>query len=120
MPACIRVSPKFRPVLDPGFVPASLWNRAYRAAAAESGGQPLEFALERGDGAVSVFRAFVLPHEGANIALNQRYAERLLKFLLWQKRRIPHRHRRRSAHHRPSSRPLLPPGSARLRFPLYG
>jgi predicted NBD/HSP70 family sugar kinase len=85
MPASIRVSPKFRPVLDPGFVPASLWNRAYRVAVAESVGQPLAFALERGDGAVSVFRASALPHEGANIALNHRYAERLLKFLLWQR-----------------------------------
>src|SRR5262245_18269060 len=26
--ALISVSPKFRPVLDPDFVPASLWNRA--------------------------------------------------------------------------------------------
>ena len=85
MPAAISVSPKFRPVLDPGFVPASLWNRAYRAAVAESGGQPLAFALERGDGSVSVFHASALPHEGANAALNYRYAERLLKFLLWQK-----------------------------------
>jgi predicted NBD/HSP70 family sugar kinase len=85
MPAWISVSPKFRPVLDPGFVPASLWNRAYRAAAAESGGQPLAFALERGDGSVSVFHASALPHQGAGAALNHRYAERLLKFLLWQK-----------------------------------
>ena len=85
MPAAISVSPKFRPVLDPGFVPASLWNRAYRAAVAESGGRPLAFALERGDGSVSVFHASALPHEGPNAALNYRYAERLLKFLLWQK-----------------------------------
>jgi predicted NBD/HSP70 family sugar kinase len=85
MPAAISVSPKFRPVLDPGFVPASLWNRGYRAAAAGTGGQPLAIALERGDGSLSVFRSCALPHEGANVALNFRYAERLLKFLLWQK-----------------------------------
>jgi predicted NBD/HSP70 family sugar kinase len=33
----------------------------------------------------SVFRTRALPHEGANIGLNHRYVERLLKFLLWQK-----------------------------------
>jgi predicted NBD/HSP70 family sugar kinase len=85
MPACISISPRFRPALDAGFVPASLWNRAYRATVAELGGEPLAFALERGDGSVSVYRALALPHEGVNAALNHRYAERALKFLLWQK-----------------------------------
>jgi len=76
----------FRPVLDPDFVPASLWNRAYRARVRESGGgAPLAMALERSDGSVSVYRTAILPHEGANIAVNHRYVERLLKFLLWQK-----------------------------------
>jgi hypothetical protein len=32
------LSPAFRPALDPGFQPASLWNRAYRALVAERGG----------------------------------------------------------------------------------
>ena len=82
----ISLSPKFRPVLDPRFVPASLWNRAYRAAVRQSGRpQDLAIALERSDGSVSVFRTAVLPHEGANAAINHRYVERLLKFLLWQK-----------------------------------
>src|SRR5947207_12957814 len=85
MPGPIPISPKFRPSLDPEFIPASLWNRAYRAAAEEAGAQPLAIALERSDGAVSVFRTAILPHEGANVAINQRYVERLLKFLLWQK-----------------------------------
>lgn len=80
------MSPKFRPVLDPEFVPASLWNRAYRAAVNCSGsGRPLAIVLERSGGAVSVFRTSVLPDEGRNAALNYRYIERLLKFLLWQK-----------------------------------
>jgi predicted NBD/HSP70 family sugar kinase len=79
------VSPKVRPPLDPEFLPAALWNRAYRCAVNASGGAELAFALERGDGSVSTFRTTALRHESANIALNQRYAERLLKFLLWQK-----------------------------------
>jgi len=82
----VYMSPKFRPVLDPEFVPASLWNRGYRAAVQESGGgQNLAIALERSDGSVSVFRTAVLPHEGVNVEINHRYVERLLKFLLWQK-----------------------------------
>jgi predicted NBD/HSP70 family sugar kinase len=76
----------FRPALDPGFVPAIFWNRGYRAVLRQTGGgQPLALALERSDGSVSVFRTSILPHEGAYAALNQRYTERLLKFLLWQK-----------------------------------
>jgi predicted NBD/HSP70 family sugar kinase len=86
MSALLPISPKFRPVLDPDFVPASLWNRAYRARVRESGGgRNLAIALERSDGSVSVFRTAVLPHEGKNVAVNHRYVERLLKFLLWQK-----------------------------------
>jgi len=78
-------SPAIRPVLDPGFLPASLWNRAYRALVKQSGGgHPLALALERNDGNVSVFRTAILPQE-ASTAINQRYVERLLKFLLWQK-----------------------------------
>ena len=86
MPTLLSLHPRFRPPLDPDFAPASLWNRAYRQAVnAAGGGAPLALALERSDGSVSVFRTAVLPHEGANAALNVRYAERLLKYLLWQK-----------------------------------
>jgi predicted NBD/HSP70 family sugar kinase len=85
MSALIPVSPRFRPVLDQGFIPACLWNRAYRSAIKEAGAHRLAIALERSDGSVSVFRTAILPHEGANIPVNHRYVERLLKFLLWQK-----------------------------------
>ena len=86
MSALIPVSPKFRPVLDPDFLPASLWNRCFRARVEDSGRPgPLAIALERADGSISVFRTAILPHEGANIAANERHVERLLKFLLWQK-----------------------------------
>jgi predicted NBD/HSP70 family sugar kinase len=73
------------PILDPGFVPAAMWNRTYRRRVRQSGGQPLVIALERGAGAISVFEAATLPHTGDCIELNHRYVERLLKFLLWQK-----------------------------------
>ncbi|MGE5646354.1 MAG: ROK family protein [Acidobacteriota bacterium] len=86
MPELISVTPTSRPVLDPAFVPASLWNRQFRALVKQSGkGENLAVALERSDGSVSVFRTAVLPHEGQNVALNERYVERLVKMLLWQK-----------------------------------
>jgi predicted NBD/HSP70 family sugar kinase len=79
----MNVSPKFRPPLDPDFIPPALWNRAYHAAVREAGGgEPLAIALERSDGSVSTFLTAVLPNE---LALTRRYVERLLKFLLWQK-----------------------------------
>jgi predicted NBD/HSP70 family sugar kinase len=81
----LPVAPKIRPVLDPEFVPAALWNRVYRSAVKPGGGCSLAISLERSDGSVSVYRTAVLPHRGANVCLNQRYVERLLKFLLWQR-----------------------------------
>jgi hypothetical protein len=77
---------KHRPVLDPDFVPAVLWNRSYAAKTAKTpGSKPLVISLERGDSTVSVYRTTVLPHTKENSALNIRYVERLLKFLLWQR-----------------------------------
>jgi predicted NBD/HSP70 family sugar kinase len=81
----MSLTPAIRPVLDPGFVPASLWNRAYRALTAQASARPLALALERSDGGVSVFRTAILPPDAGNVEINRRYVERLLKFLLWQK-----------------------------------
>jgi len=77
---------KHRPALDPDFVPAVLWNRSYAAKVAKTpGSKPLVISLERGDSTVSVYRTSVLPHTPENSALNIRYVERLVKFLLWQR-----------------------------------
>jgi predicted NBD/HSP70 family sugar kinase len=84
-PDFISTAPKFRPGLDPEFVPAALWNRAYRKGLqASGGGKRLALALERSDGARSVYRTGLLPGETSR-AVNRKYIERLLKFLLWQK-----------------------------------
>jgi predicted NBD/HSP70 family sugar kinase len=73
------------PPLDEGFLPASIVNRAYRAAVeAAGGGVPLRLGLEGADGAFSTFETRVFP-EGERDAVNAAYAERLLKFLLWQR-----------------------------------
>ncbi|MEM7011764.1 MAG: ROK family protein [Verrucomicrobiota bacterium] len=72
---------KLPPPLDLGHVPAVLWNRAFAKRAKESGAaKPIGIALEQPDGSVSVFRTEITPDDPA---LNLRYAERLLKFLLW-------------------------------------
>jgi predicted NBD/HSP70 family sugar kinase len=72
---------QFRPILDPEFMPAVLWNRDFHKEATE----PLAIALERSDGSVSVYRTAILAPELGLGVRNSRYVERLLKFLLWQK-----------------------------------
>jgi predicted NBD/HSP70 family sugar kinase len=81
----LRIKPHLLPPLDPGFLPASLWNRAYRAlVAADRGARPLAVVLERSDGTSSRHDSRVLAADHPAAALNLRYTERLLKFLLWQ------------------------------------
>ncbi len=82
----IVIAPKFVPVLDPGFVPAVLWNRAYAArAAADPGARPVDLALTRADGTAFRWSGRLLAAGGENDALTLKYVERLVKFLLWQK-----------------------------------
>ncbi|MCW1883699.1 ROK family protein [Luteolibacter flavescens] len=71
------------PVLDPDFLPAVLWNRAYREMAA--GGRTLDLALVRQDGTAFRWSSPVLPDTPDNAPLTLRYVERVVKFLLWQK-----------------------------------
>ena len=85
MPNALNTNPKYVPVLDPGFVPAVLWNRAYRDRVAQEDGRDLLLALTRPDGTVFRQSARVLIDSGANRPLNVRYVERLVKFLLWMK-----------------------------------
>ena len=82
----ITVNAKISPVLDPGFVPAVLWNREYRKqVAADPRAIDIVVALKRPNGTVSTFKTAVFPHEGEKRALNIKYVERLVKFMLWQR-----------------------------------
>ena len=82
----LDATPRHRPVLDPGLVPAALWTRAYAARVrAARGSLDLGVALRRPDGTTFVHRTRILPPSPANAALNRRHVERLAKFLLWQK-----------------------------------
>ena len=82
----LSVAPKLRPVLDPEFLPAALWQRAYRALVAKDpGARPFAVVLERKDGSVFRHESRVLAANHPAAALSLTYAERLLKFLLWMK-----------------------------------
>ncbi len=73
------------PPLDPSFRPASLVHRAIRREAARAGETPLRLALERRDGSISTFGTVALPASSPMAPLNLAYAERIVKFLLWQR-----------------------------------
>jgi predicted NBD/HSP70 family sugar kinase len=80
------VKPKILPPLDDGFRPAVLANRAFWAEVeASGGGVPLVLGLERPDGSVSRFETRVLAEDHPRAKANAFFAERLLKFLLWQR-----------------------------------
>lgn len=70
--------------LDPDFRPAALGHRAFaRHVRATGGAAVLEVALEREPGQVTRARVELSPVP-SDTALNQRFSERWLKFLLWQ------------------------------------
>jgi predicted NBD/HSP70 family sugar kinase len=82
----LSVTPKLRPSLDPAFLPAALWHRAYRElVVADAGARPFTIVLVRTDGAVFRHDSRVLSAGHPAAALTLTYAERLLKFLLWMK-----------------------------------
>ncbi len=69
--------------LDPGFLPAILFNREYvRTVKASGKGVPLVLGLERENGLVSRFETTVSPTADARTL---RYVERMVKFLVWSR-----------------------------------
>jgi len=80
------VNPKFIPELHPNFAPASLAVKAFTEKVNASGvAVPLWIALERASGQVSVFKSVCFPENHEMAEYNYQYAERAVKFLLWQK-----------------------------------
>lgn len=78
--------PQFTSSLHPGFAPAALANRAFLKMVDElEQPEPLVFALERGNGQISVFSTRCFPEDHENAYLNLPYAERTVKMLLWQR-----------------------------------
>jgi len=79
-------APAHRPSLDPAFRPAALAYRLFREeVAASGGGVPLVLGLERREDSVSRYETAVLPQGHPRAHESLWFAERLLKFLLWQR-----------------------------------
>jgi predicted NBD/HSP70 family sugar kinase len=76
--------PEFLPPLDHDFRPAALAHRAIVRETAEDG-VPLVIGLEGENGRISRFETSVFPEEHPEAAANLYFAERILKFLLWQR-----------------------------------
>jgi predicted NBD/HSP70 family sugar kinase len=84
--SALKVEVRHRPVLDPGFLPAVLWDRAYSArVAADPRSSPVALCVRRRDGTVFREDTAVLPHLDANVSLNLTHVERMVKALLWMK-----------------------------------
>jgi predicted NBD/HSP70 family sugar kinase len=81
----LSIKVKVQPEIDPGFIPAAVWNRAYRKKLAEEGqAKQLHVALEHPDKTCSVYQTEIF-NQKEYYALNFRYIERIIKFLLWMK-----------------------------------
>ena len=78
------VKPQFIPPLDEEFRPAILANRSFEQASAGVS-VPLIFCLQREDEKLSRFETRVFPEDHPHMGKNLYYAERMLKFLLWQR-----------------------------------
>jgi predicted NBD/HSP70 family sugar kinase len=80
------IKPGLVPPLDEGFRPAVLSNRAFQQAVKDSNvGVALILGLERSDGLLSRFETMAFPDDHPQAGANLMYAERLVKFLLWQR-----------------------------------
>jgi len=81
----IPVPAKVIPVLDPGYIPAVLHNRAFRSTGLATGAAlPVGLALEQADGSIFHHETVVFPEKHPLAAReNLFHVERLVKFLLW-------------------------------------
>lgn len=75
---------KHVPELDPGFIPASLWNQAFRDKCSSEESREIRIAVLRPDGTGTVHSERILTgDDDESASLNFRLIERVVKFLLW-------------------------------------
>ncbi|GAB4150690.1 MAG: hypothetical protein Fur0037_19290 [Planctomycetota bacterium] len=78
-------APAVTPPLDPAFRPFALALRSFERECRRAGAVPFRVALERTDGHVFRRDAVLLPPSHPAASANARFAERLVKFLLWSR-----------------------------------
>jgi len=80
----ISVTPACLPQLDPGFVPAKLWNQAYhQLVQSDLNSIEVRISIERPNGTAWVHETKILPASSPHDPATWPYCERLVKFLLW-------------------------------------
>ncbi len=80
------IKPRVTPPLDGQFRPGVLFSQAFLADAEESGkAVPLVIGTEQADGTRYLYRTQVLPPGHPKAEANLKYAERAVRFLLWQR-----------------------------------
>lgn len=78
------IQPRIRPPLDGSFCPAVLVTRAIRERAAKDTAA-LVIGLQRSDTEFSRYETIFLPEGHPEFSASLKYAERIVKFLLWQR-----------------------------------
>lgn len=77
------IAPTIQPVLDPAFRPAALAWRAFASRAAKHP-RPIRIAIEQSNGSTYVFERTISAETSSDaMAVNLRFLEREIKFLLW-------------------------------------
>lgn len=77
---------KMKPPLDPDFLPASLWNLAFRQQVAASHSKVVRIALEREGGNLSSYELAIVDSSDSEVnKTNLFYVERTIKNLLWMR-----------------------------------
>jgi predicted NBD/HSP70 family sugar kinase len=75
---------KHTPELDPHFQPASVWTEAFRNLCQQRGGRELRLVILRPNGTGLIHTETILAGgDPDSLALNFRFVERTIKFLLW-------------------------------------
>jgi len=76
--------PLHLPELDPGFLPASLWNREFADLADQHGRVEVRIAMIRPDGTGDIHKDLILSPSAPDACVsNLKHLERTIKFLIW-------------------------------------